>query len=440
MRTMNGARVTTIALAMLLAAPFLAALPAVAGSDNEAGTFVLDLTIHTPVADIPLGPTPGITTVVLPNPAYDAFLAARPLAQAAGVPVILADEEEGVYLLASDGAPVRVIGWSPGLEQRRLAPVEFAVHALESEDSLPVGVDGCACLPQPDSLTFNGIIAPAQDVLEPASASAGLPAPAPRLPADEAAPVPTVSETLGTSPESYHAPLARPAHESLASEAALANPLPGDGSPALAAAVAAGLALLLAKLLLPLYHRFKRKTALDNPTRQRLYELLRDAPGSSAAQLSEQAGLHVTTVKYHLDVLRRVGMVGEQVVDGCRRFYSYENGDRMELLCRALLDEPAARAIYRQISEHPGLPFIEVAKSLGMRKEHVHYHVQKLTKHGLVADRWEGGRRLLFPSVPPAVAPAPAPMPPAVAPVAPPVLEPAKDAPTPQPATPGVRA
>ena len=103
-------------------------------------------------------------------------------------------------------------------------------------------------------------------------------------------------------------------------------------------------------------------------------------------------------MKYHLDVLRRVGMVGEQTVDGRRRFFSYEKGDRMEMLSHALLDEPAARAVYRQIEERPGRPFIEVAKALGMRKEHVHYHVQKLAKHGLITDKWEAGRRLLFPA------------------------------------------
>lgn len=51
-------------------------------------------------------------------------------------------------------------------------------------------------------------------------------------------------------------------------------------------------------------------TALAVPTRRRLLELLRSAPGpQGVATLAASVGVHVTTARFHLDVLQRAGLV-----------------------------------------------------------------------------------------------------------------------------------
>lgn len=53
--------------------------------------------------------------------------------------------------------------------------------------------------------------------------------------------------------------------------------------------------------------------ALASPQRRRLLELLRtDEAPRDAHQLAAAMGLHVTTVRFHLDVLRRAGLVGSR--------------------------------------------------------------------------------------------------------------------------------
>lgn len=395
---------TWLAAGMVLLA--LASLP-VSAAPN---TVVFDLVIHAGVAELRTGPLVPLPSPTVPNPLYDALETAAPAL--APAPVQVEDAPDGFYVQAADQQPVRVVGWAPGIGQRSMTPIEYVAQVLSPDNglpisNLPVGLAGCACPAQLPSSSPGSLRLP---VSLPPPGSSPLGARATKAPLrEEAVPPAEASEPVRQDLAPYQAPLAL-ASEVTRAESAGPTPAPGsDSATTIAAVLAAGAALLLLKLLLPLYHRFRRKTALDNPTRARLYEMLRSAPGASAADLGGAAGLHVTTVKYHLDVLRRVGMVGEQVVDGCRRFYSYENGDRMEFLTRALLDEPAAKAVYQQIERHPGLPFIEVARGLGMRKEHVHYHVKKLAKHGLITDRWEAGRRLLFPAVPQGTLAGPAP-------------------------------
>lgn len=419
---------TAGALTLLAALLLMLAPPAAAQAQGPAGTMVLDITIDAGVTEIRPGPL-TVPNPQGPNPFYEVLLRSDPVLDL--TPLEVEDEPSGLYVSAADQRPVRLIGWAPGIGYRTWAPLEYVGQVVGANTGLPIQLQGCACAVPPATSPPGQLTLPLT-LPAPAASAAGV-KPTPRTPAEEAAPEPVGSEAELPGAEAYNMPLEPGRDVALGEASAAAAPLAGDGAGTLAAVVAVGAALLLAKLLVPLYHRFKRKTALDNGTRARLYERLRAAPGASAAELSEASGLHVTTVKYHLDVLRRVGMVGEQSVDGCRRFFSYENGDRMEFLTRALLDEPAAKAVYHQIEQHPGLPFIEVARALGMRKEHVHYHVKKLAKHGLITDRWEGGRRLLFAAQPAA--------PSHVANPAPPMAAPPLPAPAPPtPMSPEVRA
>jgi DNA-binding transcriptional ArsR family regulator len=409
------------ASAMLLLVALVALAPLAAA--QTPGTVTLALRIDAGPAE--LRPMPlDVPDPWVPNPLYAAMLTERSSPAHGIAPVAVSESPDGVYAETPNG-PMLIAGYTSGFEEKHIAPVEWAGHAFDANtQGLPLGIAGCTCPAKAPTVagTFKDIVLPLGAPASAASAVPGASVP-PMADAHLLGGTVTVPEP---GPADYQASLhGLDGDTGIAAEQQAAAVDASPSAPLVLVLAGAAAGLVLAKLVLPLYHRFKKKTALDNGTRKQIYEMLRAAPGASAAELSQASALHVTTVKYHLDVLRKVGMVGEQVVDGCRRFYSYENGDRMEFLTRALLDEPAARAIYQQIEQHPGLPFIEVARALGMRKEHVHYHVKKLTKHGLVTDRWEAGRRLLFAAPPQHGSPATlAAVPVASAPVAPVALVP----------------
>lgn len=55
---------------------------------------------------------------------------------------------------------------------------------------------------------------------------------------------------------------------------------------------------------------FPASAALASPPRRRLFEMLRaDGAAEDAHRLASAAGLHVSTVRFHLDVLARAGLV-----------------------------------------------------------------------------------------------------------------------------------
>jgi predicted ArsR family transcriptional regulator len=98
--------------------------------------------------------------------------------------------------------------------------------------------------------------------------------------------------------------------------------------------------------------------AFASPQRRRLLELLRagEAP-RDAQELAAATGLHVTTVRFHLDVLRRAGLVGSRsqpratagrprtvyTADSHRELGGYPALTR--LLAAHLADTPETRAV-----------------------------------------------------------------------------------------------
>ncbi|MHB8604815.1 MAG: helix-turn-helix domain-containing protein, partial [Thermoplasmatota archaeon] len=79
------------------------------------------------------------------------------------------------------------------------------------------------------------------------------------------------------------------------------------------AALAIGAVALVAKGMLPhavglvgalpLYNRLNRNASLDNDTRRRIFDYVKNMPGSCIADIAERVGVSHSTASYHLDKL-----------------------------------------------------------------------------------------------------------------------------------------
>jgi predicted ArsR family transcriptional regulator len=76
--------------------------------------------------------------------------------------------------------------------------------------------------------------------------------------------------------------------------------------------------------------------ALSSPVRARLLEVLRDEPDLDTAALAQRLGLHVNTVRTHLNLLDDAGLVEANVEDRARP-------GRPKLLYRAIADDGPSR-------------------------------------------------------------------------------------------------
>lgn len=154
------------------------------------------------------------------------------------------------------------------------------------------------------------------------------------------------------------------------------------------AAVAAGILVLLAKLLLvPLFTRLRRDRLLDNPVRARLYERIRADPGIHRADLVDFLGVGEGGTRHHLKQLVSHRLVVELPVDGFVRYFAA--GEVPPQVARevALLKAGSLRRVHDLDVAEPGLSLREAARRLGISAPSVYKARARLRRSGLVADR-----------------------------------------------------
>jgi DNA-binding transcriptional ArsR family regulator len=151
----------------------------------------------------------------------------------------------------------------------------------------------------------------------------------------------------------------------------------GDGTPELL--LAAG------------YSRWSQSSALENDTREALYESVREAPGSYLSELAAELDLSVSTVRYHARILENNRIVTVAETSGKHRLYPVGGSDPTLL---AALDEEATARVLHGLHELGPVTVADLASELGLADSTVSYHLSRLDDDGLVT-RERRGRTVL---------------------------------------------
>lgn len=139
--------------------------------------------------------------------------------------------------------------------------------------------------------------------------------------------------------------------------------------------------------LAPMYSRISRGEVLDHDTRQAIYDLLKDKPGLSLQEMTEQLELSRSTARHHIDVLEDNEMVAHSTRGRCRIHYPV--GRRDEAIRRHVLANENRARITRAVRED-GRTLTELAEELDENASAVHFHLQKLLEAGVVERRENG--------------------------------------------------
>lgn len=93
--------------------------------------------------------------------------------------------------------------------------------------------------------------------------------------------------------------------------------------------------------------RVRLDDCLAQPQRRRIYEEIRDRPGRTIGTLALSTGLNPNTVKWHIQKLRKAGLVTTENHFGIRLCHSAAGGLRARVLGRAhaLLADPRSSRI-----------------------------------------------------------------------------------------------
>lgn len=194
---------------------------------------------------------------------------------------------------------------------------------------------------------------------------------------------------------------ARAAHAPLATEpGARLEPASVTGLLAPVAAGPVGAAALAAGSLLlgfALYHLIKKNAILKNKVRSAIAEQVLANPGSTITEIAAAVGVTHQTASYHLRLLQEHGLV-IGVERGNKRLYFRNDGsfNQEERGLVAVLRDPESMRVLELVRTNPWIMKNEAALALGVSRNTLNWHLQKLLAAGLVSEARENGHCFLF--------------------------------------------
>lgn len=139
--------------------------------------------------------------------------------------------------------------------------------------------------------------------------------------------------------------------------------------------------LMPVALLLPI------RAPLENANRQRILAYLGDQPGASIQEVREHLDVAWGTTVYHLDRLRRDGLLVSHRHGNHHRYWLSNTPEARLRRGWCVLEQPTARDIALAVASTPGLHQSAICDALDVRAPNASKHLSRLERHGLVAKR-----------------------------------------------------
>ena len=131
---------------------------------------------------------------------------------------------------------------------------------------------------------------------------------------------------------------------------------------------------------------------LEQPTRRRIFEVVRAHPGSSAREIQRLAGLGWGETAYHLDQLTRAGLLRRER-GGHRDFYFPGPMTWEERRILQALRRPAPRRILVALVDRPDRTLAEIASAAGLSLSTASFHLRHLLAASVVEGYPDGNLR-----------------------------------------------
>jgi len=144
-------------------------------------------------------------------------------------------------------------------------------------------------------------------------------------------------------------------------------------------------------LLLLGYKRYSDDDPLEHETRKRLYDHIRSSPGTYLAELGEETGVEMGTVRYHLRILEFENLVSQETIRGHRRYFP-AGTDWAEL--EAARNDDATAAILAALQRDGPDSVSGLAETLDRDPSTVSHHLDRLADDGVI-ERERDGRAVL---------------------------------------------
>lgn len=136
------------------------------------------------------------------------------------------------------------------------------------------------------------------------------------------------------------------------------------------------------------YAHHDTSNPLDNEVRSDVFRAITDSPGAYVAAVADETDIPRSTVRYHVRVLEREGLVFGEKIRGRQRYFPSD--DDTPALTAALADNTVANVLYAVARTEPATTS-ELAVELDRAPSTVSHHLSRLDDDGLVERERDGG-------------------------------------------------
>jgi len=135
--------------------------------------------------------------------------------------------------------------------------------------------------------------------------------------------------------------------------------------------------------------RISRKNALEHETRRAAYLCIRENPGINHATLSCKMGVNVGTLRYHTEILCKMGRIVSENDHGALRYYTGIRAARESRRDAYPLNETRKRML-DLLMQNPGMARKEVASALDVTIASATWHMGLLIREGTIRSEKDG--------------------------------------------------
>lgn len=134
-----------------------------------------------------------------------------------------------------------------------------------------------------------------------------------------------------------------------------------------------------------------RSESLDNDVRRRVYEAIERSPGTYPVALAETTGIPRSTIRYHVRVLEKEGLIFGEKIHGKQRYFP-RGSDEVEL--SAVLEDDVRESVLEAIGRSEPVSGSDLATVLDRAPSTVSYHLNRLADAGAVEREYDDGEVL----------------------------------------------
>ncbi len=178
----------------------------------------------------------------------------------------------------------------------------------------------------------------------------------------------------------------------------------GDPRTIIAAGALATLLAVATKFLLALLHKPSRPDPLNHPKRRIILEYVEAKPGATFRELVRETELLGGTVRHHLTVIKRAGLVLERPYGNTLRYFRNDRANEEAWESIVVLREPSMNQLHQWLLTHPGIVQKDILEwameSLQWSRSTTQNRLRQLESGGLLK-RHAHGRYFVYTAVDP---------------------------------------